>query len=379
MVERYPNDAEAHGQLGYLDMYFCDLKSSQEESMKSLALDSTYAATLYDNSGYAAALAGDVASALVNFDRSKQKRPAYLATEAYIAHAHWVGGAIDSAELVLRAILPRGDLRRRLLTHAQLGSLLLARGQLARVKTECDSGITLARQASPTLPEAYFHYLTGAMWAASGDLAGFRKEMLLVERYARPPYTELALAGCSYARNGMKKSAVAVMDRIARATSADPFFIRRKNDFIHLVNGSILLEDGNPGKAKREFDAVEKVHCGDPLYYTARFGAAECDGPLFDSLAVRGYLDLLRVPGELVMGPILSYPSTGSWTGWLIPEIHLKLAQLYVKRGNEPDAHVQLDAAFRYWDRADATGLRIREATRLREHVTPNSLQPNNQ
>jgi hypothetical protein len=382
MVDRFPNDAEAHGQFGYLGMYFCDLKNSIAENARAMKMDSTYAGILYNNSGYAAGMAGDGSAALGYFQRSKDLRPGYYGIDSYMAHAYWMMGGLLSAETTLINILRGGDLRRRILTHHQLGALYLAQGRLVDLGTEIDSGLILCGQGTPPYPTAYFHYLAGERAAASGDREAFRAAMKAAEDAVRPPYTELVLVALSDLSQGDRKGAERIRKRIAGTTSTDPFFNRRKSDFLHLIDGALYLAPKKPSqavpaaqaaKAVREFEAVEKVHCGDPLFFMAMRLRAEASEALSRKEAVRIYGELLRDSGEVVMGALLSYPSTGSYTGGMIPHLRFRLAELHLGLKDRASARVHLDAAMSYWSDADPEYIPARKARVMISKLTKES------
>ena len=369
MVLRYPNSAEAHGQLGHLAMYFCELTTALEENNKALALDSAFAGSVYNNSGYSAALAGDVVNALGYFRKSKQLRPTYYAIDAFIAHALWIGEKLDSAEHTLRAIIPRGDLRRQILSHSQLATLYLSQGRLGQAETECDSGVALLSRGKSTVSEAYFHYLLGEIAFERGNRATYTREMHLAEETAQAPYADLVLIAVHYARTGRERDARRLLSRISRINSVDPYFVRRRNHFLHWVKGEMLLAQRMPDQAKQELDAIEKVHCGDPIYFSAQRGIAMCSESVSDSLAILHFLRLLSRRGELIMGPLLSYPATGSWTSHIWPEAHLALGKLFLRRGNKPEASRNLAAALRYWRDADPIFPKALEAKALMDKL----------
>ena len=147
--------------------------------------------------------------------------------------------------------------------------------------------------------------------------------------------------------------------------SADPYYVRRRNDFFHLVQGEVFLSRKFVDRAKAEFEMVEKVHCGDPVYFLAQQGIARCMARVSDSLGIISFTHLLEHRGELIMGPLLTYPVTGSWTSSIWPESHLELAKLYLHRGKRSEAESHLTAALRLWRDADPSFRKAREAKEL--------------
>jgi tetratricopeptide (TPR) repeat protein len=366
---RYPYDLDAHAELGHLAMYSCQLTTALQENDKALVLDPQSAGTIYNNSGYAAALAGDVDEALGYFRKSKHLRPTYYAIDTYIGHAFWAGEKFDSAEITLRAIIPRADPRRQILSHAQLATFYRAQGRLGQAEIECDSGIALCRQNKLNICTAYLHYLLGDIGFERGDNSAYLREMRLAEEYASPPYTELAMIGAHYAMTGHERDAQRLLSRIGTAHSLDPFFLRRQDHFLHWIRGEILLSQHDTRRAANQFEEIEKVHCGDPVYFSAQWGIARCSRSVSDSLAIQNFLRLIERPGELVMGPLLSYPSTGPWTSHFLPEANLALGTLYLHGNDTTDASRSISGALRYWQGADPAFREAREARSLMKQL----------
>jgi len=368
MALLYPNDAETHAELGHLAMYSCQLTTALEENEKALTLDPKLG-SVYNNSGYSAALAGNVEEALAFFEKSKQLRPTYYTIDTFIGHALWVGGELDSAAQVLRSIIPRGDLHRQILSHAQLATLYLSQGRLGRAGIECNSGLTLCSRGKTKICEAYFHYLLGGVAFEQGNGGAYAREMGLAEVTAQAPFTDLALIAVRYAGTGNYRDARRLLSRIERIHSADPYFIRRRDHFLHWVKGEILLSQQKTDQAKHELQAIEKIHCGDPIYFWAQWGIATCLESSSDSLAILHFLRLLDRRGELIMGPLLSYPSTGSWTSHIWPEALLSLGKLYVRIGNRVEGLRKISAAVRYWQGADPIFRKALEAKALMDKL----------
>jgi serine/threonine protein kinase/tetratricopeptide (TPR) repeat protein len=352
MAIRYPNDADALADFGHLAMYFCDLKTALKENERALARDSSQG-SVYNNSGYAFALAGDVPDALRNFRKSKELRPTYYTIDTFIAHAQWAGGMTDSAAYTLHAIIPVGDMRRKILSYAQLATIYLSQGRLDSSKNSCDRGLSLCHQEKTGTCEAYFHYMLGKIACEKGLQKNYLSEMYKSETAAKPPYTELAMIAVDYAKNGFLHEARRIYVQISKTNSADPFFIRRRNDFLHWINGEILLEQAKTDAAVKELDAIEKVHCGDPIYMSAQWSLAMNNKSTSDSVKIRQLLGFDKMRGELIMGPLLSYPSTGAWTGHIWPETQLALGKLYISQDKISESLKHLSAARQYWQFAD--------------------------
>jgi len=352
MVLRYPNDTEALNELGHLAMYFCEINTAIEVNNRALDLDPSMG-SVYNNSGYAAALAGNVEEALRYFRQSKKIRPTYYTIDTFIAHAQWVGGMSDSMEYTLRRIIPLSGLRRQILSQAQLATLFLTQGQLDRATSKCDSGLLLCRQGKTTVCEAYFYYLLGRIAFERGDDENFIKAMLQAEATARSPFTELAMIAVSYARAGFEQDALRLLERLKKTDCPDPYFVRQRDHFLHWINGEVYLSRHEQDLARQEFEAILKVHCGDPVFFSAQWGIARSYMSSDDSLAVRQLQTLIERPGELIMGPLMAYPSTGSWTGNIRPEAQLTLGKIYFRQDRLPQALRHLDAALQFWREAD--------------------------
>ncbi len=370
LVLRYPNSAEGFSILGWLAMYEGNKEAAVKAFQRSLELDSTHYAvgSLFNNWGFTLALAGDGSAALPFFLRSKSIRPTYYATDLYAAEAHWINGDLDSAEQVLRRI-PAADGALQISTSMALASLYEFEGRLQAAREQCMDAIAVCRKERRSSDEAYFHYILGELAAASSDWSTYLEELKVSGELCRSPYFELPLIGASYARNGRLRESNQVMSDIAAARSDDPYFLKRRNDYLHLVGGEIMLQKRLPAEAAKEFRSVDRLQSGDPLFLLAQRGIARSAEMRGDTGAVTLYRNILRQRGEAVMGFARSRTS-GLWTRQLWPEIDLALGKLFLQRKDSVLAAEQLRSAARCWDRADPSDQAAREAAKILSQLT---------
>jgi serine/threonine protein kinase/tetratricopeptide (TPR) repeat protein len=254
----YPNDSEGFAYMAHLAMFSGDLKTALEANEKALQLDSTFKGTIYNNTGFARALAGNANESIYFFKMSKAIRPEYFTIDTYLGQAYLIKQEPDSAEQVLKSVLEVGNPRLKLRAHMQLASLYYLQGRLEASRKECQLAIELCKETNQPADQAYFHYLQAQLAIEQGDGMTFRTEIELTERLCDSPFFEFALVGISYARNGYLKDARRIKSKIERATSLDPYFLKRKNDFIHIIQSEIYLATGEEAEAQKEFEAVQK-------------------------------------------------------------------------------------------------------------------------
>jgi hypothetical protein len=363
----YPQDAEAHAFLGHLAMFAGEYDLALRENDLALALDSTYAGSLYSNSGFAHALAGRPNEALAFFRKSKGLRSSYLALDGYIAQAYWIRADLDSAETAFRSILREAPPLRRVKTHAHLAALYHSQGRLQEALLELDAGRQASREAGRPEDEAYLQYLRGEIEAERGHMDEYLAAMDDAVRLSPSPFFEVALAGGSLARHGYPRESRDALARLQAAESLDPHFVRRRPSMEHYVRGEAALAARDPESAADHFGRVEELRRGDPFYLLARRGLGESYAQRSDPTAARVYRDLLDRRGEVCMAFLSSDRDGGLWVGKLWPEVHEALGSWYLGRRDSSNALLQFNAALEYWHRADRAFLRARP---LREHVS---------
>ncbi|MBI4810118.1 MAG: tetratricopeptide repeat protein, partial [Ignavibacteriales bacterium] len=302
LVLRYPNSAEGYATLGHLAMYVGDTKTAIEANQRSLEIDSVYAGTVFNNMGYTYALSNNADEALKYYQKSKKIRPTYYAIDSYIAQSYWIKGQYDSVEQKLKSIFIVADLRRKILTYSQMASFYYFRGRLEDAAEQCKEAIKLCQTQRRTGDEAYFHFFLDEIEKARSNSSLYKIEMSAAERLSASPYPELPLIGASYALNGDIQSAENVIRKLNNLKSKDPYFMKRHQNFIDLVEGEIFHKQGLYEKAKKEFESVEKLHSADPYYLLAQKGIAQSWLHKSDSTAIRLFENILSRKGEIIMG-----------------------------------------------------------------------------
>jgi tetratricopeptide (TPR) repeat protein len=364
-----PNNAYAYAMLGHLAMNAGDTEAALAANEKAVALFPDYAKICYNNSGYALALDGKGGDALGYFRRAKELRPTYSAIDCYIAQTHWVNGDLDSAVRTAEAILPVADPTRRNQVRVLLGSLFFFQGRLGRAWQELSLCAGAYRAMKKPGDEAYVHWMLGEVAAEEGRIGDYRREMTMAERLCSSPFFELALVGCSFAKHGSVAEGERVARKIQVCRSYDPLFVRRSDSFVHLVKAGLLFAERRYRKAQGEFEAIERVQAGDPLYLIALKGIADCLSAEGDTATYACYAALLARRGEAIMGTLSPLRNSGPWASWLWPEIHLALGRLYAAAGQNDVAVNHLRAALRCWQNADGIYRKAAEARGLLAHV----------
>jgi tetratricopeptide (TPR) repeat protein len=372
LVVRYPNDAEGFAQLGWLAMYDGNVRAAIEAFQRALSLDSMpyYSGQIYSNWGYTLALAGDGKNAIDFFRRSKLIRPTYYSNDRYIAEAHWLNGELDSAEQTLRTMLPVAGAQERILAHMHLAPLYEFQGKLRAARAECTDAITACRRENRSSDEAYFHYLLGELAAESSQWDAYMDEMKQAQRLSRSPYFELPLIGASFARNGRLRASRRIVSDIGSAKSADPYFLKRRKDYVHLVNGEIMLQNRSPLEATDEFRSVERLHSGDPIFLLAQWGIARAAGLHGDTNAITLYRNLLQRRGEAVMAFVRSIRTSGFWTRQLWPDADFELGKFFLRTNDSALAEQHLRRCLEYWSHADADDQRALDAANILAQLT---------
>ncbi len=365
LTVRYPNDAYAWATLGHLAMFAGDTKTALAANRKAVELYPDYARTCYNNSGYALALDGRADDAMVYFTKAKELRPDYLAIDVYQALCQWMNDRPDSAEATLLRAVGSADPPRVIQLRIVLASLYRFEGRLTAASDQCVRGISESRSRGRGGDEAYFHLLAGELGLARGHPGTVVSELRAAEKLSAPPYFELVFASMGYARIGRIGDADRALRRLKELNSADPVFMRRRNSMVNLAQAEIDLASGNRGGAKDLFAAVEKIYAGDPLYFIAQRGLAACATAPGDSSAVHILNTILDRRGEIIMGYLSPIRTTGPWTSWLWPDIHLDLARLSLARHDSSGAAFHADAAHRCWTNADPNFRGIDEAQHL--------------
>jgi serine/threonine protein kinase/tetratricopeptide (TPR) repeat protein len=371
LVVRYPNDAEGFSILGWLKMYDGNTPAAIEALKRSLALDSiSYAASIFDNWGFALALSGDGVGGQQYYRRSKNIRPTYYTTDGYTAQAQWMAGELDSAERTLAAVVSVADVGQKLTSYMQLASLCQFQGRLRDARNQCVEAIALCRSERRPREEAYFHYLLGELASESSNWSAYLNQMKQAEELCRSPYFELPLIGASYGRNGRSADARRTLLRIETARSADPYFLKRQKDYLHLVSGEMKLRGHSPSGAINEFRDIARVHGGDPIFLLAQWGIARATEMKGDTAALGLYRNLLGRRGETVVAFVRSIRNAGFWTRQMWPDVDLALGRYFFRTKDFGAAEEHLRRCAQYWRNADSEDPRAREAATMLIQLT---------
>ena len=369
LVVRYPNSSEGYATLGHLAMFVGNYGAALEADGKALSIDSVYKGTVFNNMGYALALSGNAATAIEYFRQSKIIRQQYYSIDGYIAQCYWMMGKEDSAEKILTNLLTVGDPRTRTLAYSQLAALYYFQGRLGCAGKACRDAIVQLQNEQRKGEESYFHYLLGRIERDRGDAHKYAGEMRQAEQTSESPFAELPLIAASYAESGKLADAARVLRHIENVRSSDPYFVRRRSAYLHLVKGEILLAKQQNTLASREFGLVERLHSADPFYLLAQKGIALGELESRDTTGERRLSGILGQRGEVVFALILALRNSGPWIRELWPDIDLELARFYLRNNDTTAAARYLDECLRCWQYADTGFIGGREALRLKDKI----------
>ncbi len=364
-VSLYPNDPLGYALLGWLSIYTGDIETTIEAGNKSIAIDTIYAGTVYNNIGYALAQDGRSAEALQYFLKSKKIRPNYSAIDTYIAQLFLLEGKYDSAEYSMKSLLLKTESMAKVIAYSQLISLYYFEGRLNEARSLCNEAIDFSRKSNLIGNESYFHYMSGEIAADQQDYILYKHEMERAAEMSRSPFFEFPLIGVSYARHGMKSDAANILKKLLKFKSYDPYFIKFSGYFQHLIKGEILLYNNQYKKSTDEFLSVEKIQNADPYFLIAQRGIAECYIKQKDINAMNILNSLLAKNCESVMGELRASYCTGFWTRYLWPEVHLELGKLCIEQHKNEEAKYHLKECLNCWKNSDKGFKPAKEASNL--------------
>lgn len=369
LVLRYPYSPEGYATLGHLAMFAGDYATAIDANQKSLAIDSVYAGTIFNNTGYAYALSGNWSEALDYFRKSKHIRPSYRAIDSYVAQAHWIGEQYDSVEVRLGQLVSVSDARRRVLSYSQLVSFLYFRGRLDAAKTRCQEAIAFCQANEKRGDESYFRFLMGDIrWDLNEKRAAVH-DLMQAEHLSVSPFVELPLIGVRYARWNRINDAQRILDLIRTRRSGDPYFVKRRNDYLNLVEGEILLARKNHAEALNKFLSVTRLHSADPIFLLARRSVARCQEASGSQTEIETLRDLLNKRGEVVLGLVLAIRNSGPWIRELWPEVELRLAQVEMRQGNTKEAETYALKSLTCWESAQKDFQQAHQARQILETI----------
>ena len=364
-VSLYPNDPLGYALLGWVSIDTGDIETVIEAGNKSIAIDTIYAGTVYNNIGYALAQDGRSAEALQYFLKSKEIRPNYSAIDTYIAQLFLLEGKYDSAEYSMKSLLLKTESIAKVITYTQLISLYYFEGRLNEARSLCNEAIDFSRKSNLIGNESYFHYMSGEIAADQQNFLLYKHEMERASELSRSPFFEIPLIGVSYARHGMKSNAANILKKLLKFKSYDPYFIKFSGYFQHLIKGEILLYNNQYKKSTDEFLSVEKIQNADPYFLIAQRGIAECYIKQKDANAMNILNSLLTKKCESVMGELRASYSTGFWTRYLWPEVLLELGKLCIEQHKNDEAKYHLEECLKCWKNSDKGFKPAEEASNL--------------
>ncbi len=370
LTARYPYDAYPFVLLGHLSMFAGETRAALEANARAVSLYPESEENCSHNSGYALALIGKPAEAMVFLRKAQSLRPGYVGVDISVALTLWMQGDLDSSAALLGRSLATAEAHQRNQIRVVLSSLEYFRGSLTSARNICLDGVRDCRTLGRPGDEAYFHFLLGEIAAAEGKAGEFRAQMEKASALSISPFYDLALVGMSYGREGMRRDAERILARLESAKSLDPWFLRYRPAFLDLIRGTIMASEGHYGKARRHFEAVVKVQAGDPFYHMAQLGIANCAAKTSDTAAAALLESILSSRGEIMLAYLSSVRRTGPWTRWLWPDTEVDIGRVFASRRQTPQAIAHMNAALRYWRSAEASDRRAARARALLLQLT---------
>ncbi|MEX2089469.1 MAG: serine/threonine-protein kinase [Bacteroidota bacterium] len=363
LVVRYPHSAEGLATLGHLAMFAGDFEQAIDADARCLALDSVYRGTVLNNMGFAYSFAGKASEALECYRQSKRIRPGYLTIDLYMARAWWLSGQFDSTQGRLKAIAAYADPRSSINVLLHLASYYHFRGQLENARKACLEGLRVSRSLGRRGDESWFLYLSGEVAIEQGRRGEYLDKLRDAMEKSQQPFIEYVFAGASLARRGFSVEANHALRRLNALESGDPYFTKRKGEFRAFVEAELALSDGSFREALEKFQSVQKIHAGDPLYFLAQRGAAECLFGLSDSSWAGVSQSILDRRAEIVTGLIPTIRASGYWITDLWPDLQARTGVRLLESGDTDNAVVSLSQALEIWRDSDAG---FERATRAR-------------
>lgn len=348
LVVRYPTGAEGLALLAWLAMQVGDVPTCIAANDRSIAADSTYAGTCYNNSGFALALNGMPDEAIDLFNRSKARRPGFVMTDEYRARSYWMKMDLDSAQSIFRSIN----------SARSMASLWYFKGALN----------SAARIFRAELPLATKPSQRANLLHALAHIERSRGNSRLSDEYLKeavakcaPADEEYTLLATTFALLGRRQAAKSMVHKIESASSMDPYFQKRKGDYANIINGVIDLSDRKHEQAIGHLNQIKRFQAVDVLYLLAQRYLGDSYAGRSDTSALRYYLKVLEERGKTMMAPrqLGVYP-TVLWT-----EAELARARFQLACGMKSDARSSLKALSDLWSQADNDYAPSREVRRL--------------
>ena len=348
LVLRYPNNAEGLALLGWLAMQAGDVSTCLTANERSIAADSTYASTCYNNSAFALASGGMPDEAIDLFNKSKVGRPEYTMIDEYKARSYWMKMNLDSAQHIFRSIN----------STRSLASLMFFEGRLDSAAKLCLSALPRATRPGH---RANLLHLLAWIERSRGNKGASDKYLSDGVAQCSSSDEEYTLLGTSLALLGRKQQAMTMVSKIEATTSDDPYFQKRKNDYVNIMNGLIDLADRKFEQAIDHLIQIKRLAPGDVFYLLAQRYLGDCESARVDTSALRYYATVLEERGKTLMAP----RQLGVYPALLWTETELTMARFQLAHGKKNEARASLETLTQLWSHADNNYVPSREVRRL--------------
>ena len=348
LVVRYPNGAEGLALLAWLAMQKGDVSTCIMANERSMAADSTYASTCYNNSGFALALNGMPDEAIDLFNRSKARRPGFIMTDEYRARSFWMKTSLDSAQHIFQSIK----------STRSLASLRLFEGRLDSAARQFLAALPLA--VKPVQRASLLHVLAHIERARGNTRSS---DNYLAEAVAKclPTDEEFTFLATTFALLGRQREAKSMARKIEATVNDDPYFQKRRNEYVDIINGLIDLSDRKCKPAISHLNQIRRLQAGDILYLLAQRYLGDCYACDMDTTALTYYTKVLEERGKTLMAP----RQIGDYPVILWSETELSLARFQLSRGKKSEARSSLERLSDRWSHADTDYAPSREVRHL--------------
>ncbi|MCK4892510.1 MAG: protein kinase, partial [Calditrichia bacterium] len=213
-IQKYPDDGVALANLAHLAMFVGDYSTALEFNNKAVAIDSIFAGTCFNNTGYTYALMGNPEEALKYFKASKKIRPDYMDIDFYIAQSYWIKGELDSTEAIFQALMARANNTQRIRIHSYLACLYYFRGMIEKAENHALLGIDICQLEKKQAEEAYFHYLLSEIYQFRPQVNQRQNFLKKAIELSESPYWEISLSGIAFAKKGKLDQATKLLEKL---------------------------------------------------------------------------------------------------------------------------------------------------------------------
>lgn len=255
---------------------------------------------------------------------------------------------LDSAYNIFRSIK----------STRSLASLRLFEGRLDSAARQFLAEVPMA--AKPVQRASLLHVLAH-IERSRGNIASSDRYLAEAVTKCLPTDEEFTFLAATFALLGRKREAISMARKIEATVSDDPYFQKRKGDYVHIINGLIELSDRKCKLAIGHLSQIRRLQIGDVLYLLAQRYLGDSYACDMDTSALTCYSKVLEERGKTVMAP----RQLGDYPVLLLSETELSLARFQLSRGKKSEARSSLERLSDRWSHADTDYAPSREVRRL--------------